>query len=141
MVTVGHVCGISNCTYSLRIFFYYTTVAAVITTPPDNLTVVSPDSATFNCTATAKPRAVIQWTINNGTVLTGTMGKFTITPSTQGDCIITNPPSECMITSTLDIADNVPNDSGEYVCTAINVAGNDTESASLTVHGKDSIHN
>ena len=131
-------CGISNCT-SLRICFYYTTVAPVITAPPDNLTVVSPDSATFNCTATAKPRAVIQWT-RDGTVLTGTMGKFTITPSTQGDCIITNPPSDCMITSTLDIVDNVPNDSGEYVCTAINVAGNNTASVSLTVHGKYSIH-
>ena len=64
------------------------------------------------------------------------MGKFTITDSTQGDCIITNPPSDCMTTSRLDIADNVPNDSGEYVCTAINVVGNDIASASLTVNGK-----
>ena len=111
-------------------------VVPVITVPPTNLTVVSPDSATLNCTATAKPRAAIQWTINNGMILTGTMGKFTITDTSEGDCIISNPPSECVITSTLDIADNVPNDSGEYVCTAINDAGNDTTSASLTVYGK-----
>ena len=52
------------------------------------------------------------------------------------DCIITDPPSDCVITSTLDIYDVVPNDSGEYVCTAINDAGNDTASVSLTVHGK-----
>ena len=101
---------------------------------------VSPDSATFNCTATAKPQAVIQWTINNGMVLTGTMGKFTITETTKGDCIISNPPSECVITSTLDIVDNIPNDSGVYVCTAINDAGNNTASVSLTVYGKYSSH-
>ena len=117
-------------------FIYCTIVVPVITVPPTDLTVVSPDSATFNCTATAKPRAVIQWTINNGMVLTGTMGKYTITDTTEGDCIISNPPSECVITSILDIVDNIPNDSGEYVCTAINDAGNDTASASLIVYGK-----
>ena len=101
---------------------------------------VSPDSATFNCTATAKPRAVIQWTINNGMVLTGTMGKFTITETAEGDCIITNPPSECVITSTLDIVNTIPNDSGVYVCTTINDAGNNTASVSLTVNGKYSSH-
>ena len=73
-------------------------------------------------------------------VLTGTMGNFTITDTTEGDCIITNPPSECVITSILDIADNVPNDSGEYVCTAINDAGNNAASASLTVNGKHFSH-
>ena len=120
--------------------FYFIIVVPVITVPPTDPTVVSPDSATFSCTATAKPRAVIQWTINDGMVLTGTMGKFTITDTTEGDCIITSPPSECVITSILDIADNVPNDSGEYVCTAINDAGNNTASVSLTVNGKYSSH-
>ena len=115
--------------------FYCTTVVPVITTPPTNLTVVSPDSATFNCTATAKPRAVIQWT-RNGIVLNGTMRKFFINDVRERDCIITDPPSDCVITSTLDINDVVPNDSGEYVCTAINAAGNDTASVSLPVHGE-----
>ena len=64
------------------------------------------------------------------------MDKFSITDSTQGDCIITNPPSDCITTSRLDIADTIPNDSGEYVCTAINVVGNDMASASLRVYGK-----
>ena len=117
----------------------YTTVVPVITTPPTNLTVVSPDSATFNCTATAKPQAVIQWT-RNGIILNDTMGKFTISYSTEGDCIITDPPSDCVITSTLDINNVVPNDRGEYVCTAINAAGSDIASVSLTVHGKCSLH-
>ena len=118
---------------------YYTTVVPVITVPPTHLTVVTPDSATFNCTATAKPRAVIQWT-RNGIVLNGTMGKFIISYSTEGDCIITEPLSDCVIARTLDINDAVPNDSGEYVCTAISAAGNDTASVSLTVHGKYSLH-
>ena len=64
------------------------------------------------------------------------MGKFFISDVREGDCIITDPPSDCVITSTLDINDIVPNDSGEYVCTAINAAGNDTASVSLTVYGK-----
>ena len=68
------------------------------------------------------------------------MGKYFISYSTEGDCIITDPPSDCVITSTLDIFDVVPNNSGEYVCTAINAAGNDTASGSLTVHGKYSLH-
>ena len=68
------------------------------------------------------------------------MGKSTISYSTEGDCIITEPPSDCVITSILDINNIVPNDSGEYVCTAINAAGSDTASGSLTVHGKYSLH-
>ena len=69
-------------------------------------------------------------------VLNDMMGKFSINNMTKGDCIITDPPSECVITSILEIADSVPNDDGEYVCTAINPAGNDTASALLTVYGK-----
>ena len=116
-------------------YFCFTTVIPIITVPPTNLTVVSPDSATFDCTVTAKPRAVIQWT-RNGVVFNGTMEKFFISYSTEGDCIITDPPSDCVITSTLDINDVVPNDSGEYLCTAINAAGNDTAPVLLTIHGK-----
>ena len=64
------------------------------------------------------------------------MDKYTITDSTQGECIITNLPGDCMITSTLRIADCVPSDSGEYVCTATNAIGNETTTLSLIVHGK-----
>ena len=110
----------------------------VITTSPADLRVVSFDNATFNCTATANPRAVIQWT-KNEIVLNDTMEIFIISYYKEGNCIITDPHSDCVITSTLDINDVVPNDSGEYVCTAINAAGNDTASGSLTVHGKYSV--
>ena len=68
------------------------------------------------------------------------MGKFLISDAREGDCIITDPPSDCVITSILDINDVVPNDSGEYVCAAINAAGSDTASISLTVHVKYSLY-
>ena len=97
---------------------------------------VSPDGATFNCTATSKPRAIIQWISNDGMGLNDMLGKFTINNTVEGDCIITNPPSECVITSILEIANSVPNDDGEYVCTAVNAAGDDTASALLTVYSK-----
>ena len=64
------------------------------------------------------------------------MGKFFISEVREGDCIITDPTTDCVITSTLDIYDVVPNNSGDYVCTVINDAGSDTASVSLTVHGK-----
>jgi len=113
-------------------------VVPVITVPPTNQTVVSPDNATFTCTATAKPRAVIQWR-RNGVVLTNTM-KHIIIDSTEGDCIITNPPSDCIIISTLSITSNIPNDSGEYLCTASNPAGFDIAFVLLTVYGRYSFH-
>ena len=68
------------------------------------------------------------------------MGKFFISYVRNGDCIITDPPSDCVITSTLDINNIVSNDSGDYVCTAINDADSNTTSVSLTVHGKSSLH-
>ena len=41
-----------------------------------------------------------------------------------------------MITSTLEIADYEPSDSGEYVCTATNAAGSETATVSLAIHGE-----
>ena len=109
-------------------------VVPVITISPTNQTVVSTDNATFTCTATAKPRGVIQWR-RNGVVLTNTM-KHIIIDSEEGDCVITNPPSDCIIISTLSITNNTQNDNGEYVCTVSNPAGYDIASVSLIVYGK-----
>ena len=102
-----------------------------------NQTVVSPNITTFICSATAKPRAEIQW-MRNGMVLNNTVDnitKITIIDIAQGVCNITRPPSECVLTSTLDLEMTMPINVGEYVCNASNPAGSDRENASLTVHG------
>jgi len=59
-----------------------------------------------------------------------------ITNSTIGNCSITNPPSECVSSSTLQILKIRAVDSGEYNCIANNVAGNNTGAAQLIVNGK-----
>ena len=99
-----------------------------------NQTIISPNTATFNCTATAKPRAIIQW-IRNGMILRDTTPRITMTNFTQGDCNITSPPSDCVIISILGIINIVPDDDGEYTCNASNSAGNDAEIVSLIVNG------
>jgi len=102
-----------------------------------NQTVVSPDAATLNCSATAKPRAEIQW-MRDGMMLGNTIDDFTkvtILYDVQGDCTITSPPSECVLTSTLMLTDTIPANTGQYVCNASNPAGSDMEAAWLTVQG------
>jgi len=113
-------------------------VVPVVTVIPINQTVVSPNAVMFNCSATAKPRAEIQW-MRGGMVLNDTldsMMRITIDYDTQGDCIITRPPSECVLTSTLEITETIPDDAGEYVCNATNPAGSVLETALLIVYGK-----
>jgi len=110
-------------------------VAPVATITPINQTVVSPDNAIFNCSATAKPRAEIQW-MRNGMVLDNTVDNFTnVTEFMQGNCSITSLPSECVLISTLNLTDTIPANTGDYMCNASNPAGSDMETASLTIHG------
>ena len=116
---------------------FLSTVVPVVTITPMNQTVVSPNTTTFNCSATAKPQAEIQW-MRNGMLLGNTVDnttKITIIGIAQGDCNITRPPSECVLTSTLMLTGTIPDNVGEYVCTASNPAGSDMKTASLTVHG------
>jgi len=99
-----------------------------------NQTVESTDMTTIKCSATAKPRAEIQW-MRDGMVLSDNSTWITISNDEQGDCIITRPPSECMLTSTLEITGTIPDDAGEYVCNATNPAGSVLETALLIVNG------
>ena len=59
-----------------------------------------------------------------------------ITNSIMGNCTITDPPSQCVSSSTLQISNTRAVDSGEYTCVATNVAGMDDGTAQLIVNGK-----
>ena len=101
------------------------------------------NNVTFTCAANANPRALIQW-IFNGNVLrnmSDTDGtKYLITNETEGNCAITDPPSQCETSSTLEIFNTQPADSGEYTCNASNPAGASIESAELHITGNTKFH-
>jgi len=59
-----------------------------------------------------------------------------ITNSTIGNCSITDPPSQCVSSNTLQILNTRVVDSREYTCVATNEAGSDAMTASLIVNGK-----
>ena len=113
-------------------------VRSVITTQPISQVSQATSNVTFTCAAIANPRALIQW-IFNGNVLrnmSDTDGtKYLITNETEGNCAITDPPSQCETSSTLEIFNTQPSDSGEYTCNASNVAGASIESAELIITG------
>ena len=58
-----------------------------------------------------------------------------ITNSIMGNCTITDPPSQCVSSSTLQILNTRAVDSGEYTCVANTVAGKDEVIATLIVNG------
>ena len=126
LISVSSTCG----TFLLLILSFV--VAPVVTTM--NHTVTSPNTTVLNCIATAKPLAEIRW-IRNGIVLTDNTTKITTFNTIQGDCNITSPPSECVLTSILEITDTLPQDGGEYMCVASNPAGSTMETVLLTVNG------
>ena len=87
---------------------------------------VQPQSATFLCNATARPRPEITWW-RMGSQLMEQPGVIEINSSTFGE-------REVVSNLTIIMAD--PSDAGGYVCNATNAAGQDTAAAELTVHGK-----
>ena len=101
-------------------------VAPTILEPPENLTVVQPQSATFLCNATARPRPEITWW-RMGSQLMEQPEVTEISTSILGE-------REIVSNLTIIMAD--PSDAGGYVCMATNPAGQDTATAELTVHGK-----
>jgi len=112
--------------YLVFFFLISASVAPTILEPPENLTVVHPQSATFLCNATARPRPQITWW-RMGSQLMELPGVTEINSYTYG---------ERGSLSTLNITMADPSDAGGYVCMATNVAGRDTSAVELTVHGK-----
>ena len=112
--------------WSLTIFFPRL-VAPTILDPPENLTVVQPQSATFLCNATTRPRPEITWWRMGSQLMDQTNG-IEISISISGE-------REVMSNLTIIMAD--PSDAGGYICMATNPAGQDTAAAELTVYGKE----
>ena len=105
-----------------------------------SLSVTSLTSVPIACTTTGKPRAVISWFRNNNEVMNNSLSDggvpVIITNSIMGNCTITDPPSQCVSSSTLQILNTRSVDSGEYTCVATNVAGSDDGTAKLIVNGE-----
>ena len=120
--------------------FLPTAVVPVITQPPVDKNITSGDDVNFTCTATGKPRAVISWLRNNNEVISNNSLSdggvpVIITNSIMGNCTITDPPSQCVSSSRLQILNTRAVDSGEYICVATNVAGRNEVIAMLIVNG------
>ena len=67
--------------------------------------------------------------------ITGSQLRSVVTNSTIGNCSITDPLSQCVSSSTLQILNTRVVDSGEYTCVATNEAGSDTATVQLIVDG------
>ena len=121
--------------------FLPTAVVPVIMQPPVHRNITSGEVVNFTCTATGKPQAVISWLRNNNEVISSNSLSdggvpVIITSSIMGNCTITDPPSQCVSSSRLQILNTRAVDSGEYTCVANNVAGMDDGTAQLIVNGK-----
>ena len=111
-------------------------VKPVITTKPMSQSSKATNNVTFTCAANAIPRAIIQWKFNGNILKSIDVTKYLITNKTEGNCAITDPPSQCETSSTLGIFTTQPADSGEYTCDASNEKGTSTITAELTIIGK-----
>ena len=104
--------------------------------PPSDQTVLSPDTVSFKCSSTGRPRADIYWISKDNIVISNTTEKFVISTYAIGNCNISDP---CMSSSTLQILNTRAVDSGEYTCVATNIVGNYSSTTILIVNGKHSI--
>ena len=87
---------------------------------------VQPQSVTFFCNATARPRPEVTWW-RMGNQLMAQTNTIAISSDDFG---------EREIVSNLTIVMADPSDADGYVCQATNAAGQDNATAELTVHGK-----
>ena len=87
-----------------------------VTVSPVIQTVTENQTATFNCSVRGSPRPTVTWSKVNGSFLAGRSA----TDENGG----------------LQIIKTTFNDSGDYMCTAVNVLGRDKKTAKLIVEGK-----
>ena len=87
----------------------------------------------FICAVNAKSPATIWW-MKNGNLLSNTT-TIIISSITMGNCTITDPPNQCVTSSTLRIFYTQPSDSGVYTCNATNEAGLIEKNVTFSVAG------
>ena len=99
----------------------------------------SGEDVNFTCTATGTPQAVISWFRNDNELLNNHSSDggipVVISNSVMGNCTITDPPSQCVSSSTLQILNTRTVDSGEYTCVASNEVGRDTAILNVIING------
>ena len=108
----------------------FSVAPTTITLDPLQLTVTEPDSATFTCNATARPRPTVTWYTDNDS------GNTTLLVDGSNDVkIMEQETGDRELTSTLTISPIAPSDATDYVCVAENVVDTDEMTNNLTVYG------
>ena len=109
-------------------------VAPNVTGGPDSQTVLANDSVTFSCVAEGRPPPTVTW-------LQQSTDQMSVeVEEDEGVSIVTIQRGARETVSNLTIQSAQPRDAVEYTCNAANVAGNDTQSATLTVHGMTHVY-
>lgn len=113
-------------------YIFFLSGAPLIIVPPRNQFVIAGDISVFTCTTLAFPAHYTEWTFTdsdgNSTVIIrtseGNNTKYNIYNNTE------SPSFGQLVVLEVEYSDR-----GQYMCTAINEIGTDSDSANLTVHG------
>ena len=112
------------------IFFTFFTVAPNITSPPTDMTVVEPERASFTCVAEGLPRPFITWFLQQDNMTSE------ISDGLDFNITVTEGSGDRQVTSILTVASVRPSLAGMYICNASNMVDDNTENATLIVHGE-----
>ncbi len=123
-------CIIIHCTY-MYIYLQSNAVSPTITQSPVDITIIEGNNAVFVCQASALPRPAINWDyydpVSNSTSRVMDGADYEIVEAMDGDRVLT---------SIFTVLSTDVSDFGEYRCTAINVVGVVSATASLSVYGE-----
>ena len=89
-----------------------------------------PDSATFTCNATARPRPTITWYTDDGSG-----NRILLVDGSNDVTIMEKENRDRELISILAITTTAPSDATDYVCVAENVVNTDEMTSNLTVYG------
>ena len=110
-------------------------MSPTITRNPIDVTIIEGNNAVFVCQASAFPRPAIIWDyydlVSNSTSRVMGGADYDIMEAVDGDRILT---------SNLTVLSTDVSDFGQYRCTAINMVGVVSTTASLSIHSELGIH-